>query len=853
MYAALGERRAPSQGRASRAGGLRPLRMPQMRKDTAHVHDDTSVPWEARSAWYELRPFRGMWADVRRRLPYYLSDWTDALRGNSLPIVAASVVQIFFINLMPAIAYVLDMYDRTDGSYGVNEVILASALAAIVFSLFSVQPLTFVGVTGLTNLMNYTVYDIAHNHYDLNRQEYLRLQCWMLIWGSGFHFLAAIFNLCDYTRFVTDMISDTFGLYVGVIYVQKGIELLNREFGPAPLDNATGWLAVTIAVLFSVTVYFATMVGASTYLPFQLRRLVGQLAFVAGCLFWTGFSNFPGHTLKDVAVSRLPITRSFFPTLDRDWVVDFWNAEVQWVFVGAPLGFLLTLLFYFDHNESSVMAQARKFPITKPAGFHWDFFLLGCTTFVSGILGLPVPNGLVPQAPYHTDSLAVYTQEPIVDEEQRGVRRVSVTGNASLLYITHFAHVRIARVVEQRLSHFVIGLLTIGSMTRPILVALGTMPRAVFAGVFLVVGWASIESNPIILRTLSLLQDRSAVPLAKSARPPLMQLRRRAIALFVGIQWLFFGMTIAISQTIAAIGFPVIIILMIPCRVYFVPRLFEPHELETLDAPTATAPAVMCSLGVSQHSAETKRQVEREEADDEPPSRTSSTRSSSRASRRSGPVVEKQPPSPPRGVPSASTPPDEPPRPSDTLPRAPAMRHTASAQTINSNTTGSSFIEEFELPVRTGSQRSRVSRVSRLPRVDQDESAEKHAEEEEDAMEQRAPKKRTSFTARRRVSSKSEGEPLASAPSGAPGATPTAPKASKPAAFSTLRGLKKKSSDLVRPAQSKRARTVRRTDCDDSSDDEPGTEYVRHENPPRGPGKGMPGIQSWGKSSSSRD
>ncbi|KAI3627051.1 hypothetical protein CBS14141_001052 [Malassezia furfur] len=532
-----------------------------------------------------------MWADVRRRLPYYLSDWTDALRGNSLPIVAASVVQIFFINLMPAIAYVLDMYDRTDGSYGVNEVILASALAAIVFSLFSVQPLTFVGVTGLTDLMNYTVYDIAHNHYDLNRQEYLRLQCWMLIWGSGFHFLAPSLTYAT----------------------TRGIELLNREFGPAPLDNATGWLAVTIAVLFSVTVYFATMVGASTYLPFQLRRLVGQLAFVAGCLFWTGFSNFPGHTLKDVALFSDARPRLGGGFLERRSAV---------VFVGAPLGFLLTLLFYFDHNVSSVMAQARKFPITKPAGFHWDFFLLGCTTFVSGILGLPVPNGLVPQAPYHTDSLAVYTQEPIVDEEQRGVRRVSVTGNASLLYITHFAHVRIARVVEQRLSHFVIGLLTIGSMTRPILVALGTMPRAVFAGVFLVVGWASIESNPIILRTLSLLQDRSAVPLAKSARPPLMQLRRRAIALFVGIQWLFFGMTVAISQTIAAIGFPVIIILMIPCRVYFVPRLFEPHELETLDAPTATAPAVMCSLGVSQHSAETKRQVEREEADDEPPSRT---------------------------------------------------------------------------------------------------------------------------------------------------------------------------------------------------------------------------------------
>lgn len=57
-------------------------------------------------------------------------------------------------SLMPAIAYVLDMYHRTNGAYGVNEVILASALAAIVFPVFSVQPLTFVGVTGLINLVS---------------------------------------------------------------------------------------------------------------------------------------------------------------------------------------------------------------------------------------------------------------------------------------------------------------------------------------------------------------------------------------------------------------------------------------------------------------------------------------------------------------------------------------------------------------------------------------------------------------------------------------------------------------------------------------------------------------------------
>ena len=143
-------------------------------------------------------------------------------------------------------------------------------------------------------------------------------------------------------------------------------------------------------------------------------------------------------------------------------------------------------------------------------------------------------------------------------------------------------------------------------MSRPVLVALGTMPRAVFAGVFLLVGWASIESNPIVTRTLSLLRDTSA--LAPTLRP---QVRRVTLALFVGIQWAFFGLTMAISQTIAAIGFPIIILLMIPCRVYVVPKLFSGKDLALLDAPTANAPAVMVSLGPNETEIHT-------ESDDKP-------------------------------------------------------------------------------------------------------------------------------------------------------------------------------------------------------------------------------------------
>lgn len=47
----------------------------------------------------------------------------------------------------------------------------------------------------------------------------------------------------------------------------------------------------------------------------------------------------------------------------------------------------------------------------------------------------------------------------------------------------------------------------------------------------------------------------------------------------------------------AAIGFPVIIILLIPLRYYFGPKWFTPRQLSVLDAPTANSPAVMVSIG----------------------------------------------------------------------------------------------------------------------------------------------------------------------------------------------------------------------------------------------------------------
>lgn len=51
-------------------------------------------------------------------------------------------------SILPALAFSLDMFQNTHSQYGVNEVLLASVLGALVFSLFAAQPLTIIGVTG---------------------------------------------------------------------------------------------------------------------------------------------------------------------------------------------------------------------------------------------------------------------------------------------------------------------------------------------------------------------------------------------------------------------------------------------------------------------------------------------------------------------------------------------------------------------------------------------------------------------------------------------------------------------------------------------------------------------------------
>ncbi|KAI0525643.1 HCO3 transporter family-domain-containing protein [Xylaria bambusicola] len=528
--------------------------------------------------WWKIHLFRGMVNDVRRRAPYYWSDWIDAWDYRVIP----ATVYMYFANILPALAFSLDMFTKTNMQYGVNEVLLASVLGAVVFSIIACQPLVIVGVTGPITVFNYTVYDIVTPL----GTNYLAFMCWIGLWAVLLHWTLAITNSCNWLKYVTRFPCDIFGFYVAFIYLQKGIQVLER-FG----DGAPFYLSLSVALLVFAIAYICGELGSAALFRHPVRIFLKDYGTPLTVVFFTGFVHL--GRMKSVELERLPTTRPFFPTADRPWLVELWDIEVREVFLALPFAILLTVLFWFDHNVSSLIAQGTEFPLRKPAGFHWDIFLLGLTTGVAGILGLPFPNGLIPQAPFHTESLCVTVVELDTDENNTDAKG-------------HHTYKR-THVVEQRVSNLAQGLLTLGTATGPLLIVLHLIPQAVLAGLFFIMGYQALEANGITQKLLYLLRDRNLTP----TNHPLSHVQRRgALWAFVTVELIGFGATFAITQTIAAVGFPIFIFALIPMRALVMPRFFTAHELSILDAPTAS-PFTMESAGGTYGAVTTQNEDEK--------------------------------------------------------------------------------------------------------------------------------------------------------------------------------------------------------------------------------------------------
>jgi hypothetical protein len=302
---------------------------------------------------------------------------------------------------------------------------------------------------------------------------------WALIHASWMHYFLAIFNGHDWTmRYVTTFSTEIFSLLNSIIYFHKAIQELQRTHESLSfasfLYSIIGAIGTCIlAVFLSYAELWAPLFHK--YVRMGLREYAAAISIVL-------FIGIP-HIGELATLDRqnLQVSTTFRPTSpDRTvFFVKFWQLPIAWIFAAMIPGVIITTLFFFDHEVSSIICTISRYGTRKPGGFAWDIALLGTTTAICGVLGIPPANGLLPQAPLHSESLMHLDKEQIQLQGSSGQVQVSMRGSR--------------RVYEQRWSHFLHAAGIMLFTSPPLMRVLGLTPTSVLAGLFLFMGEQSLS------------------------------------------------------------------------------------------------------------------------------------------------------------------------------------------------------------------------------------------------------------------------------------------------------------------------------------------------------------------------
>jgi hypothetical protein len=503
---------------------------------------------------------RGIRDDIAGRLGVYASDWTDAVNSK----VVASTFFIFFTSVGPAITFSLLLTDETENQIGAIEVLLATSITGILFSVFAGQPLVIVGITGPVAILTVNIYSLTQQW----GVKFIPFYAWSQVWAAAMLVLLAVGNACDAVKHVTRFSCEIFGILIAMLYLYTGIDGIAKTLGNAEVDFGACLLQFIISL---GTFYLAQTLSHAkswTLLTDSLRDVVSDYGASLSILLWSIVPTLAHSRLGDSAIPTLFVPLSFQTTSGRAWFADFTDLPVWAIFAAAFPGLIITILFFFDHNVSSLLTQDSDLKLKKRSAFHLDLLILGLGTLLTGLLGLPPTNGLIPQAPLHSKSLVVK-------------KRVVVDGVPSDEFEVDFVH-------EQRVSNLLQSVLCGVVCFRPFSDALREIPTAVLYGLFLFLGASSFEDNEFAYRMKLTCMDPAlrGTHLHQHAFSKVdFTVLRRYTVLQAVLCCIIFGVTF----TAAGVIFPVLIALLILVRVYALPRWFTPCELRALDSHILSA------------------------------------------------------------------------------------------------------------------------------------------------------------------------------------------------------------------------------------------------------------------------
>jgi len=518
----------------------------------------------------------GLVRDIKRRFPFYLSDFKDALDVHCLP----TIIFVYFACLAPAITFGGLLSEKTNRWMGVSEMILATALSGVLFSLFAGQPLIIIGATGPLLVFEKSTFQLSESF----GIEFLPWRAWVGIWVMVICFIIVALEGCFLIKYFTRFTEEIFALMISIIFLYDAFNYVGHVYGLYPLgadytsssfvtsnstsvtdmpqgeiqNQSTANTALFTSVLMLGTFFVAFSLRKLRHSHFfgpKARRIVSDFGvFIAiVTMVMVDWLTQGVYTQKLSVPDGLSVTSPNRQSLVINPLGVNQSMSAGAIFAALIPAILVSILIFMEIEFTGVILDKKDHKLKKGVGYNLDLFVLGLLVGLCSILGLPWMCATPVHTLSHFHALTVISTNHAPGE-----------------------HPRLIEVKEQRLTNIVIHLLI--GFTVLLSPVMRLIPISVLFGVFLFLGVSSLSHIQLVERVKLLFIPSAHHPDEKYVT----NVQTSKMHLFTLIQVCCVCALIAIKLTAVAPAFPFFIICMIPLR-KLLERFFSSEELEALD------------------------------------------------------------------------------------------------------------------------------------------------------------------------------------------------------------------------------------------------------------------------------
>ncbi|XP_067850616.1 electrogenic sodium bicarbonate cotransporter 1-like isoform X2 [Heptranchias perlo] len=584
--------------------------------DGGHGGGGHEVPDELKKTG---RFFGGFVADIRRKAPWFASDFYDALSIQSL----SAILFIYLGTVTNAITFGGLLGDATENMQGVLESFLGTAVSGAVFCLFAGQPLTILSSTGPVLVFERLLFTFSKD----NDFDYLEFRLWIGLWSAFLCLILVATDASFLVQYFTRFTEEGFSSLISFIFIydafKKMIKLshcypINSEFkvdyvtlyGCTCLPPGQGanssllWNDTDSMVSSGLwgdnrTTQMNTSIDWSSLSKKDCVKyggsMVGESCSYVPDVALMSFILFLGTYTCSMALKNFK-TSPYFPTTIRKLISDFAIILAILIFCGLDALVGVDTPKLIVPNEFKPTSPHRGWIVTPFGGNPWwvclasglPALLITILIFmdqqVTAVIVNRKEHKLKKGAGYHLDlfwvailmalcsfmGLPWYVAATVISIAHIDSLKME-TETSAPGELPKFLGVR-----EQRVTGFIVFILTGASVfMAPIL---KFIPMPVLYGVFLYMGVASLNGVQFMDRLKLLLMP-------PKHQPDFIYLRHvplRRVHLFTFIQVICLALLWILKSTVAAIIFPVMILSLVAVR-KAMDYIFTQHDLSFLD------------------------------------------------------------------------------------------------------------------------------------------------------------------------------------------------------------------------------------------------------------------------------